>query len=305
MSILVVGSVAYDDLETPAGRRSRILGGTATNFSAAASFFTKVHVVGVVGSDFDSEHIKFLESRGIDVTGLKIATGSTFRWQANYLKDMNNAETLKTELGVFAEFDPTLSDHHRQRPFLFLASIHPDLQLKVLDQMKGTRLVAVDTTKLWIDSTRDKLQKVIERASLVFANDSEARQLTGESNVIRAAKKIMTWGPRYVVVKRGEYGAMLFTANDIFAAPAFPVHDVVDPTGAGDTFAGGFLGYVAKCGEMTEAVLKRAIVCGTVMASFQVEDFGLQRIRVLERADIEGRISSFRQFSQFEYSPVF
>lgn len=306
MSILVVGSVAYDDLETPAGRRANVLGGAATHFSTAASFFTKVHIVGVVGADFESEHIEFFKGRGIDVAGLKVVpNGKTFRWAGHYMKDLNQAETLDTQLGVFATFDPDLSDHHKQRPFLFLANIHPELQLKVLNQMKRPQLIAMDTMNLWINTAREHLQKVIDRVDLIFVNDGEATLLTGEKNVILAARRIMKWGPRYVVVKRGEYGAMLFSGENIFAAPALPLAKVIDPTGAGDTFAGGFLGHVAREGKIDDATLRRAVICGSVMASFQVEGFGLERLKTLATSDISLRFDSFKQIAQFDHAPIF
>lgn len=306
MSILVVGSVAYDDLETPAGKRENVLGGAATHFSAAASFFTKVHIVGVVGSDFEAAHIDFFKSRGIDVSGLTVKTdGKTFKWAGHYLKDLNQAETLDTKLGVFATFDPELSDHHRRRPFLFLANIHPELQLKVLNQMEKPRLVAMDTMNLWINTARENLQKVIERVDLIFVNDGEARLLTGESNVTLAARKIMSFGPKYVVIKRGEYGAMFFSGENIFVAPALPLARVVDPTGAGDTFAGGFLGYVAREDRLDDATFRRAVVCGSVIASFQVEDFGLERLKRLSNPEIGSRFDSLRQLAHFEHAPIF
>ncbi|MFH0799412.1 MAG: PfkB family carbohydrate kinase [Pseudomonadota bacterium] len=306
MSILVVGSVAYDNLETPSGKRDRVLGGAATHFSTAASFFTKVYIVGVVGCDFDPAHVEFLEGRGIDVSGLKVvAGGETFKWSGHYLNDLNSAETLDTHLGVFATFDPELSEMHRQRPYLFLANIHPQLQLKVLNQMERPRLVAMDTMNLWINTERDALQRVIERADLVFVNDGEARLLTGEKNVTLAARRIQGWGPRIVVVKRGEHGALLFSEEHVFAAPGLPLTRITDPTGAGDTFAGGFLGYIASQGDIEEATQKRAVICGSVMASFQVEDFGLDRLRSLTHSEIAQRFDIFRLLSHFEPAPLF
>lgn len=306
MSITVVGSIAYDNLETPSGKRDNILGGAATHFSAAASFFTKVYMVGVVGNDFAAEHVDFFRGRGIDVSGLKtIPDGKTFRWTGHYLNDLNSAETLDTQLGVFATFDPALSAEHSDQPFLFLANIHPELQLKVLGQMKRPKLVAMDTMNLWINTTRDALQKVIEKVDLIFVNDGEAKLLTGEKNVMLAARKIQSFGPKNVVIKRGEYGALLFSGENVFAAPAHPVAEVVDPTGAGDTFAGGFMGYVAREGKLDEATLKRAVVCGSVMASFQVEDFSLDRLRTLKSAEINDRFNAIRRLAHFEPAPVF
>lgn len=304
--ILVVGSVAYDDLETPSGKRTQVLGGAATHFSTAASFFTKVHMIGVVGSDFDSAHVDFLRSRNIDVSGLKIIpNGKTFRWAGHYLKDLNSAETLDTQLGVFATFDPELSNSHVEQPYLFLANIHPKLQLKVLNQMKRPKLVAMDTMNYWINTTRDDLQKIIEKVDLLFVNDGEAKSLTGENNITKAAQKIMSFGPKHVVIKRGEYGALLFSNGNIFSAPALPLTEVVDPTGAGDTFAGGFMGYVAKQDSISEETLRRSVVCGSVMASFQVEDFGLDRLRRLNSSDIDSRFSNFKNLSHFAPTPIF
>lgn len=301
MSILVVGSVALDNLETPYGKRENVLGGTATNFSAAASFFTSVHMIGVVGHDFEDTHIDFLKSRKIDISGLKVdATGKTFRWTGKYFDDINRRETLDTQLGVFAGFDPELNDFHREMPFLFLAGIHPSLQLKVLGQMKQPKVVALDTWNLWIDTTRDELQKVIERSDMMFVNDEEARKLTGEINVTKAAKKILSWGPKVVVIKRGEYGALLYTKDMVFAVPGMPLSKVVDPTGAGDTFAGGFMGCVARAGDISEKTLRKAVISGSAMASFQVEDFGLDRLRRLTWNEIESRMREFKELSHFE-----
>ncbi len=306
MSILVVGSVAYDHLETPSGKRKNILGGAATHFSMAASFFTSVHMVGVVGSDFAQEHIDFLEGRGINLSGLKIVPdGKTFCWSGHYMNDLNQAETLDTQLGVFAAFNPELSDHHRKHPILFLANIHPELQLKVLEQMYGPKLIAMDTMNLWINTARDALMKVIKCVDLIFVNDTEAAMLTDKKNVTLAAREIMSWGPKFVVVKRGEYGALVYSEKKVFYTPAFPLTHVTDPTGAGDTFAGGFLGYLAKTGSFDEMALRRASVCGSVMASYQVEDFGLERLRYLTHADIDARFRQLSELAHFGASPVF
>lgn len=306
MSILVVGSVAYDNLETPSGKREKVLGGTATNFSMAASFFTTVHIVGAVGDDFEHVHLKLLSDKGINISGLEIIPGGkTFHWSGHYMNDLNQAETLDTRLGVFADFDPKLSEHHSERPYIFLAPIHPELQLKVLSQIKRPKLIAMDTMNLWINTTRDSLQKVIEKVDMIFVNNNEARDLTKESNITRAALKIMEWGPKAVIVKRGEYGAVLYTHGKVFAAPALPITNVVDPTGAGDTFAGGFLGYIARAQNMDDATLRRAVVCGSVMASFQVEDFGTSRLQKLCLEEIDERFREFSALTQFEPAPVF
>lgn len=305
MSVLVVGSVAYDNIHTPKASRERVLGGAATHFSAAASFFTQVFVVGVVGSDFDDAHAQVLSDMGVDLTGLQVIKGGkTFSWSGKYLDNMNDRETLDTKLGVFGDFDPVLSKEHSEVPILFLANIHPSLQLKVLDQMKGPKLVAMDTMNLWINTTREELQKVIERVDMVFVNDEEAKMLSGEKVPALAAKKIMEWGPKVVVVKRGEHGALLFTKHATFFAPAFPHVHVVDPTGAGDTFAGGFIGYLSKAGDITEDNLRRAAVCGGVMASFQVEDFGLDRLCRLNAIQIEERFKKFIDLSLFDTKPL-
>ena len=306
MSILVVGSVAYDNLETPEGKREEVLGGAATHFSTSASFFTKVHLVGVVGGDFQDEHVEFLRSRGVDLEGLEVITdGKTFRWSGHYMNDLNQAETLDTQLGVFGDFDPALTDHHRGRDFLFLANIHPALQLKVLDQMDEAKLIAMDTMNFWINTTREDLQKVIERVDIIFVNDAEVRALTGESNINIAAKKIMEWGPKTVVIKRGEYGAMLFNGDSVFIAPALPLSCVTDPTGAGDTFAGGFMGLLARVGNTDDATMRRAVVAGNVMASFQVQDFGLDRLRTLTSDEINERFELVGKLAHFEPSPIF
>ncbi len=306
MSILVVGSVAYDNLETPAGKRDDVLGGAATHFSVAASFFTDVHLVGIVGHDFEDAHIEFLRGRGINLNGLEVVTtGKTFRWTGSYLNDLNSAETHDTQLGVFAEFDPTLDEEQKTKPYLFLANIHPQLQLKVLDQMETPQLVAMDTMNLWINTERDALQKVIERVDCLFVNDGEAKLLTGESGMLAAAKTLRAWGPRIVVIKRGEYGSLLFTDAGIFSAPAFLLDSIADPTGAGDTFAGGFLGSVARAGNLEDETLRRGVLFGTVMASFQVQGFGLDRLRTLTRDEIEGRFSQLGKMLTADTSPLF
>ncbi len=305
MGVLVVGSVAYDDLETPEGKRTDLLGGAATHFAAAASFFTKVSMVGVVGSDFNPEHIAFFKSRGIDLSGLEsIPDGRTFRWTGHYLNDLNQAETIGTELGVFADFDPKLSKAHRETPYLFLANIHPQLQLNVLEQMEKPELVAMDTMNLWINSAREELHRVIEKVDIVFVNDAEAKMLTGEKNVVLAAHKIMSWGPAHVAIKRGEHGALLFSGQEIFIAPALPLPRIVDPTGAGDTFAGGFMGYVARMQSHSRDVLRKAAICGSLMASFQVEDFGLDRLRSLSTEDITTRFAIFGSLSRFDTTKI-
>lgn len=302
MGILVVGSVAYDDLETPFGKRDRILGGAATHFSASASFFTPVQLVGVVGSDFDEREIAFLRGRGVDFSGLRIEPeGKTFHWKGRYGFDLNEAETLETHLNVFAGFNPKLPPSFQGTPCVFLANIDPELQLKVLEQTASPRLVAMDTMNFWISGKPDALKKTLAKVDILLINEGEARQLSGERNLVKAARKIRSWGPKVLVVKRGEYGSLLFAGDSVFAAPAYPLEDVKDPTGAGDSFAGGFLGYLAvRDGALDEAHLKKAVICGSVMASFQVEDFGLDRMRVLTKEEINDRFKGFKVLSHFD-----
>lgn len=302
MSILVVGSVAYDDLETPFGKRERILGGAATHFSASASFYSSVQLVGVVGHDFNEIEIAFLKQRGVDLSGLQIRSdGKTFHWKGRYGYDLNEAQTLETHLNVFAEFNPVLPQNFRKSPCVFLANIDPELQLEVLKQMENPKLIAMDTMNFWITSKLEALKKTLKKVQILLVNETEARQLTQERNLTKAAKKIRKWGPQIVVIKRGEYGALLFTDHFIFSAPGFPLEDIKDPTGAGDSFAGGFVGYLSKhTGRLNETDLKRAVVCGSVMASFQVEDFGLDRMRLLTKKEINERFQAFKALSHFE-----
>lgn len=302
MSILVVGSVAYDDLETPFGKETRVLGGAATHFSASASFFSKVNLVGVVGKDFNHSEIEFLKKRGVDLSGLQTRKdGETFLWKGRYGFDLNEAQTLETHLNVFADFTPTLPEHFRFSDFVFLANIDPSLQLKVLKQVQSPKFIAMDTMNFWIQSKSKELKETISHVDILLINESEARQLANEQNLVKAAKKIRSWGPKIVTIKRGEYGALLFTANAIFSAPGFPLEELKDPTGAGDSFAGGFLGYLAKCnGDLSSHNLKKGMILGSVMASFQVEEFGLLRMLTLKEEDIQERFQAFKTLSHFE-----
>ena len=300
MSLLVVGSMALDSVETPFGRRDDVLGGSATYFSTAASFFGPVRLVATVGEDFPEEHVRFLAGRGVDLAGLVRQVGKTFRWKGRYEFDLNTAHTLDTQLNVFASFKPDLPQAWRASEYVFLGNIDPDLQRAVLDQVRGPRFVACDTMNYWISSKRESLLKTLKRVDLLFVNDGEARQLAGEHNVVKAARKILTFGPRAVVVKRGEYGALFFSGAEVFAASAFPVPDVFDPTGAGDSFAGGFMGYVARSGSEEPAVLRRAIVLGSVLASFAVEQFSLDRLRTLTADEIRARYAEVRQLAHFD-----
>jgi sugar/nucleoside kinase (ribokinase family) len=300
MSLLVVGSVALDSLETPFGRREEILGGSACYFSTCASYFGPVRVVAVVGEDFPQEHVDFLASRGADLAGLVRKPGRTFRWKGKYEFDLNTAHTLDTQLNVFADFQPDLPESYRDSEYVFLGNIDPDLQRAVLDQVRGPRFVACDTMNFWISSKRESLLKTLRRVDLLFVNDAEARQLSGEHNIVKAARRILSFGPRAVVVKRGEYGALYFSGSEVFAASAYPLPDVFDPTGAGDSFAGAFMGYVAKSRSEAPAVMRRAIVLGSVLASYAVEQFSLDRLRSLTGEEIRARYAEARQLAHFD-----
>jgi sugar/nucleoside kinase (ribokinase family) len=300
LEILVVGSVAYDSVETPEGRRQAQLGGSATYFSIASSYFTSVGLVGVVGQDFREDDQNMLASHGIDISGLETAEGSTFRWAGEYVQDINNAVTLETQLNVFAEFTPRLAEAHASAPYLFLANIDPKLQHQVLDSMDGRpNYIACDTMNLWIDISRPAVADLIKRVDTLMINETEARQFTGEHHLPTAAAALLDYGPSTVVIKRGEYGAALFNKSFNFAAPAYPLATVVDPTGAGDSFAGGFMGYVSATGDTSEEGLRRAAIVGSTMASFAVESFGLDRLRSLTRKDIENRYQAFVNLTRF------
>ncbi len=304
MSLLVVGSVAFDAVETPFGKRDKMLGGAATHFALSASFYTNVRVVGVVGDDFGREEEQVFAERNIDTTDLeRIAGGRTFFWQGRYDYDLNTAHTLDTQLNVFADFKPKLSAVAKKSRLVFLANIQPDLQREVREQVKGAELVGLDTMNFWIESARESLIETIKVVNVVIINDAEARHLTDEPNLIKAARKILQWGPKALVVKRGEYGAALFTADSYFAIPAYPLESVFDPTGAGDTFAGGFMGYLASVEKLDEAAMRRAMIFGSVMASFNVEEFGTERVRRLTHEEINERFRRFKQMTHFDEIP--
>jgi sugar/nucleoside kinase (ribokinase family) len=300
--LLVVGSVALDSVATPFGKVDEALGGSATYFSYAASFFTRVRLVATVGGDFPERHVELLRGRGVDVGGLeRSAGGRTFRWAGEYGYDLNEARTLDTQLNVLATFRPRLPEHLRRTPYLFLANIDPELQLEVLRQMaERPRLVALDTMNFWIQGKREALLRVLREVDVITINDAEARQLAGEPSLIRAARVIAGLGPRVVVVKRGEYGALMLAADAFFAAPAYPLESVFDPTGAGDTFAGGFMGHLASEGASDPAAMRRAVVMGSVMASFTVEDFSLNRLTRLEPAEIAERVAAFQDLTRVD-----
>lgn len=304
MSLLVVGSVAFDAVETPFGKRERILGGSATHFSISASFFTKVRVVGVVGGDFSDSELEVFRRRGVDTSDLeRIEDGQTFRWSGRYEYDLNVAHTMDTQLNVFADFKPKLSPRSAQSRLVFLGNIQPDLQREVREQVRGAEIVALDTMNLWIEHTRESLVETVKGVDVVMINDAEVRQLAEEANLVKSARKILSWGPKALVVKRGEYGAALFTSESYFATPAYPLEDVFDPTGAGDTFAGGFMGYLASQKTLDEASMRRAMIYGSVMASFNVEEFGTERIQRLTHDEINERFRSFKKMTHFEEVP--
>lgn len=300
MSILVVGSVALDTVETPFGRADEALGGSATFFSAAASLFGPVQLVGVVGDDYPVEALDFLSERGVDLSGLEQAQGESFRWSGVYSFDLNSRETLETRLGVFADFDPKIPEAFRDAEWVFLGNIDPELQLGVLDQVRSPRFVACDTMNLWIEIKRDRVLDLLKRVDLLLVNDAEARQLSGDHNLARAARWIMDQGPRYLIIKKGEHGAMLFTPQSVFFAPGFPLEEVFDPTGAGDAFAGGFMGHLAQCGRVDDGDLRRAVIYGSVLGSFAVEKFSVERFRDLTADEIEDRVRAFREMTVFE-----
>jgi sugar/nucleoside kinase (ribokinase family) len=300
MSLLVVGSVALDSLETPFGRRDDVLGGSASYFSVAASFFGPTRMVAVVGDDFPEEHVRLFSSRGIDLAGLTRRPGRTFRWRGRYEFDLNTAHTLETQLNVFAEFRPELPAHYRESEYVFLGNIDPDLQRAVLDQVRTPRFVACDTMNFWIASKRESLLRTLRRVDMLLVNDAEVRQLAQEHNVVKAARQVLSFGPRAVVVKRGEYGALFFSGEEVFAASAFPLPAVFDPTGAGDSFAGGFMGYIARTRREDHGTIRRAIVLGSVLASFTVEQFSLDRLRALEPGEIRDRFAEAKQLAHFD-----
>lgn len=299
-ALVVVGSIGIDTIATPVARRESILGGSASYACAAASFFTRVGLVGIVGTDFPGEYTDLYATFGIDTAGLQVARGKTFRWEGVYEENMDNRRTISTELNVFADFLPDLPESYRGAPFVLLGNIHPSLQLHVLDQVRSPKFVAVDTMDLWINTTPAELRKVIERVNLLTINESEARHLTGERILLRAARKLLEMGPEYVLIKKGEHGSILFTGKNIFLMPAFPLEEVRDPTGAGDSFAGGFMGALAANGEVNARALRRAMVYGSVVAAFGCEDFSLDRLRGISLEQIEERAVLFRGMMALE-----
>jgi sugar/nucleoside kinase (ribokinase family) len=297
--IAVIGSVAFDTIETAAGRADRELGGAATHFAVAASFFAPVHIIAPVGEDFPAAERDYLVGRGIDCSCLVTRPGKTFYWHGRYHEDMNVRDTLQLDLGVFGDFEPVVPAALRDVPYVFLGVVHPDQQAAMVPQFTGPRLVGLDTMTHWINEARGGLDKVLGKVDLFVLNDEEARVLSGEKNVSVAARKILGMGPKRVLIKRGEYGAILFSAETVFAVPAFPLEQVFDPTGAGDSFAGGLMGHLAQTGDLSEPNLRKAIVYGSVMASFIVEDFGGRRMRTLTADDIARRYRQFVALTEF------
>jgi sugar/nucleoside kinase (ribokinase family) len=301
VSLLVVGSVAFDALESPYGKVERVLGGAATYFAVAASFFAHVGIVAIVGDDFTEKDAAIFRGRSIDTEGLEHAPGKTFFWAGRYSENLNERVTLATELNVFAEFKPKLPEKYRGSKYVFLANIAPDLQRSVLHQVKGKpKLAVLDTMNYWIERSNAELRETLRHVDILMINDSETRELSNEHNLLRAAKHIFKMGPSTLVVKRGEYGAMMVDKNGVFSVPAFPLEEPHDPTGAGDSFAGGFMGYLAGAGKKTDAELRRAMVYGSVLGSFAVERFGLDRLRALKRSEIHARARHFAKLTQFK-----
>lgn len=298
--VLVVGSVALDSVETPFGKADNVIGGSANFFSASACHLAPVRVVGVVGNDYPLDRLEPLVRRGVDFAGVERADGPSFRWRGRYRHDLNVAETLETHLGVFSNFHPRIPEAFRDVPFVFLGNIDPRLQLNVLDQVNEPKLVTCDTMNFWIESRRPELLALLERVDAITLNDGEARQLTERFNLVKAARWIMDHGPKLVIIKKGEHGAFMFTPTSVFFAPAYPLEDVFDPTGAGDSFAGGFMGYLAHTGDVSEPSLRRAVIYGSAMGSFAVEKFSVERLLEIDHAEVAHRVREFHRLVAFE-----
>jgi len=300
MPLLVVGSIALDCIETPTDKRDDVLGGSAVFFSYAASFFSPVRMIGAVGEDWPQQHTRLLEDRGIDTSGLQtIPGGRTFRWRGRYLPNMNDRETLEVHLNVLGDFQPQLNDTHRDCRFLFLGNASPVVQLSVLDQAAGAELTVADTMDLWINIQRDELGQLLKRIDGLVLNDSEAKLLADDENLVRAGQAVLAMGPKFVVIKKGEHGAMFFSEHEMYVMPAFPTATVLDPTGAGDSFAGGMMGHLAALGRFDAQALKEALAYGVVTASFTVEDFSLDRLATLSRHDLDRRLAEYRKMLMF------
>jgi sugar/nucleoside kinase (ribokinase family) len=299
MSIVVVGTVAFDSIETPSGSVDRELGGSASYFAVAASFFAPVQIVGVVGADFPPEYLALFKDRKIDLDGLQHRPGATFHWRGRYHEDINIRDTLELHLNVLSEFVPNLPESYRDADYVFLGNIDPVMQMEVLRQLRRSRLLACDTMDHWIQNSRKDVDKLLRSVETLVINDSEARLLSGEHNIVRAARGILKMGPKFILIKRGEYGVLAFTDSSVFATPAYPLEEVFDPTGAGDSFAGGFLGQLARSRDHSERGLRRAIIYGSVVASFTVEDFGLRKLKKLTGDEIEDRFRRFVELTDF------
>ncbi len=300
MSLLVVGSVAFDSVKTPFGEVDEVLGGSATYFSTAASYFTEVSLVAVVGTDFPEKHLTFLKSRKIDIEGIEKQDGKTFRWKGEYGYELNEARTLDTQLNVFQSFKPKLPENYKDKKIVFLANIDPDLQREVLEQVNKPALVACDTMNFWIEGKRESLLKTLKLVDILLINDGEARELSGEPNLVKAASIILSFGPKTLIIKQGEYGALMFSGDRIFSAPAYPLESIFDPTGAGDCFGGGFMGYLSNTMNFEESNIRKAIIFGSVMASYNVEAFSLDRIKSLDYQEIKDRYQEFKKLTHFE-----
>jgi sugar/nucleoside kinase (ribokinase family) len=300
MSLLVVGSVAFDSVKTPFGEVDEVLGGSATYFSTSASYFTSVLLVAVVGTDFPDKHLKFLKSRKIDIDGIEKTEGKTFRWKGEYGYELNEARTLDTQLNVFQSFKPNLPEKYKNAKVVFLANIDPELQMDVLRQVDKPEIVACDTMNFWIEGKNEALMDTLKLVDILLINDGEARELSGEPNLVKAANVILSMGPKTLIIKRGEYGALMFKDRRIFAAPAYPLESVFDPTGAGDCFAGGFMGYLSNTMNFDETNIRKAIIFGSVMASYNVEAFSLDKIKSLDYLEIENRYQEFKRLTHFE-----
>ncbi|MED5465079.1 MAG: PfkB family carbohydrate kinase [Myxococcota bacterium] len=299
MSILSVGTVAFDCVETPYGKKEDVLGGSVSFLGVAASYFTTVGMVAVIGEDFPEEHLEFFRSRDIDTTGVNRQPGKTFRWRGHYMDDINVAKTLDTQLNVLAGFNPDLPEHFKDARYVVLGNIDPELQTHVVNQVRNPALVACDTMNFWIEGAHEPLLQTLQKVDLLSINDAEARSLSGKDNLLQAAAEIRKMGPRLLVIKRGEHGALVFFEDEIFAAPAFPLDVVKDPTGAGDSFAGGMMGYLARKGTLDAPTLRQAVIMGSVLASYAVQDFSLDRFRTLTHQDIQARFKAFHQLTQF------
>ncbi len=299
MSVLVVGTVAFDSIETPSGSAERILGGSASYFALGASYFAPVRMVGVIGQDFPQDYLDLFTQRGIDIAGIKREAGDTFHWRGRYHEDINQRDTIELHLNVLAGFQPKLPEAYRDSEYVFLGNIDPVIQMDVVEQMRHMKLLALDTMDYWIGASLDTLKKVLQRVEMLVLNDSEARLLSGYDNIVKAARAILRMGPKMVLIKRGEYGVLQFSDSSVFATPAYPLEEVFDPTGAGDSFAGGLMGQLARTGDLTQGSLRRAIVYGSVVASFTVEDFGVKRLAALSLPEIEERYQRFVELTDF------